>query len=164
MENLQIAYELIENIKNGVELETGEKREYDIIDFLITYRIDFVEFYNSVKNLLGIEAKKTLKIFYNKYVDNSHNCFGPETKISNEIVYENIMSTSFTENAKTDENNNVIPNSGRKITEEEKIKLIDFFKSLNIQVTTRMLNCGIKRIGKGYYFEGYDFDDSQMSM
>lgn len=159
MENLQIAKDLVERIKNGVECENGEKREFDIVDFLNLYGLDIIKFYAEVKDYLPYEERKVVSLFYAKYIPSKFIEYTDSISLSNEYDYHIMMNTTYIENVELDENYNVVPGTGKLITEEEKMKIIEYFESFGVRVTYKMLCCAIKRVGKGY-----DLSDSQREM
>lgn len=150
MENLQIAKDLIERIKTGVETENGEIREFDIIDFLNLYGLDIIKFYDEVKDYFRGEERKLLSLFYTKYIPSRFIEYTDSVTLSNEYDYHIMMNTTYIENAQLDEKNQLIPGTGVLISDEDKLRIIEYYDSFGIRVTYKMLYCAIKRIGQGY--------------
>ena len=153
MENLIIAKDVIERIQNGVETETGDIREFDIVDFLNLYGLDIIKFYDSVKDKLEPRERKILAVFYGKFVPSRFVDFCDSISARNSYDYAIMMGTNYIENIELDENGEMIPGTGRVITEEEKLRIIDFYENFGVRVTYKMLCCAIKRVAAGHDLE-----------
>ena len=131
-------------VTNGIELENGEKRNFDLIDYYECTDIPPKKLYvyiSAKRVLFGdlsrfdiSEVKKYLfKITSNPFLQNPINI---ENKLSENIEY----------NCKKDENGKLLPGTGETVTEEERVSLIEYLASNNIPLNEGAYSAGIKRI------------------
>lgn len=131
-------------ITNGIELENGEKRNFDLIDYYECTDIPPKKLYvyiSAKRVLFGdlnhydiSEVKKYLfKITSNPFLQNPINI---ESKLSETIEF----------NCKKDENGKLLSGTGETVTEAERISLIEYLASKNLPLIEGTYNAGIKRI------------------
>ena len=134
-----IAYLLV----NGIELENGETRKFDLIDYYECTNIKTTRMYSYLSSkrlmfddMLCFDISK-IKRFLNGINTNAflNNPIDEESKINDVVKF-----------AEKDENGKIIENSFRIITEEEKKSLIEYLKSHEIPLIEGTYEAGIRRI------------------
>ena len=112
---LSKALAVIDLIKNGV-FENGVQREADLVDYYKYLPLGFDKMLKIVRDGINPEDYKLLCSFVGKYKN--------ERELS-EFEINNIYNMKTIVNVKFDEENKVIPGSGREITIEEKQNIIN---------------------------------------
>ena len=144
--NKQITEEaenIIGLIKNGVTLENGEKREFDLIDYYECTSIPpkkMPVYINKKIMTTDIDQFQLLylKKFLNRYNNNPF--------VFNPINVNDKLSAINIYDCKKDENGRLIPGTGKTISENEKIALIEYLVNNKIPLIEGTYDAGIKRI------------------
>lgn len=126
---------VIDLLKNGV-VENGVKREFDLIDYYKYLPIGFDRMLRIIRDDLNLDDYKLLST-YVKEIKN-------EDELS-EVAINNIYNTKTIVGVKIDEENNIIPGTGREITKEEKQNIINYLKEVNIPITNKTYNAAYKK-------------------
>lgn len=148
-DNNDTAQRLLLFLKNGVSLEDGTTREFDLLDYYLNFQILPKDLNDCVKcqtNPINIADYKILRPFISKLMS-------PSTQLN----IEQIMNATLEVNAQRDENGWPIMGTGRIITSEEKQEVIDFLINNNIPVTTKLYDIALKRYINGI---SYSIDNS----
>ena len=135
--------ELIElgyRLENGFE-ENGKKRKFDIIDY---YNITSIPLSNIIniaskklnrKQLYELKKLKTGFLYSDKYNSSEEKAILEEKRIIG---------------VKFDNNGKMIEGSGREITIEEKMNIINYLKQINLSVNRMTYNAVFKRYIDGF--------------
>lgn len=126
---------MVELIKNGIEVN-GKKREFDILDYYLFTKIEPVNILRIANNILPNDDLVILKRFLGK-----NKILG---KMGNKEI-DNILSSNVEIFCEKDKYENPIPGTGRTITKEEKIYIIDFLKYNHVPFSTKTYNLAFKR-------------------
>jgi len=135
-DNIELAIlynELVINIKNGVLTDTGI-RSFDFVDyylFLNGRRLNSVP--KIFSKFLSNEDSQILRHFFAKF------------KIATFVNIDNIINSNIEVNLEKDENGLPISGTGRTLTKEELISIIDFLVDNNIPLYDIVLNVAIRR-------------------
>ena len=128
----KIASKIVEKIKNGV-IENGETREFDLLDYYFETKL-------SPETILKIlqynhsPDEKIFRQFANKY------------KYKRRIDHMvGLMDENHTLEIEFDSEGNLISESGIKITNEEKKKVIEYLKENHIPLYDRVYYIALKR-------------------
>lgn len=129
-----IINKILDEIKNGI-LENGECRKFDLVDYYLETDLNP----NFILKLLRknnysdyITFKKFLKKYQNMLV-------------LTEIFIKSILEEKTIVNVLFDSNNQVIPGSGRLVTNEEKRGIIEYLKENNIPLYDATYSIILKR-------------------
>lgn len=131
------AKSIIDKIKNGVELEDGSKRDFTIVDYYLTTKLNLDELFSLVKKDLTSDDVRAFRNFASK---NKNLQLWGEQKI------ENYYNMNITVGNKFDKNKNIIVNSGHELSLEEKKYIVKYIKSLNIPLCWQTVNIIQKEI------------------
>ena len=134
---------IIESIKNGVLLEDGTKREFDIIDYYLITKQNPTKLANTLRRDLIDEELNEFYAFIDKNFKNDL----PVSKIYEEKIS---MPTAFDVGGKP------ILDSIREIEKHEKRSVIIYLKSNNIPITQKTYVQGLKRFLRGTLSSNYD--------
>lgn len=126
---------VIDLIKNGV-VENVVKREFDLVDYYKYLPLGFDRMMKIVRESINPDDYKLLGAFVGKYKT--------ERELS-DFEINNIYNTKTIINVQFDEENKIIPGSGREITIEEKQNIIKYLKDNNIPVTNKTYNIIYRR-------------------
>lgn len=140
-DNINLELKLLEEgILNGYE-ENGLKREFDIIDYLLITKIPITKIGRFNLNSVDKKVRATLNKFKNnyKYVNKE-----------DKRELNNIMENSRTFGVKFDNKGNIIPGSGRTITNEERDNLINYLRERDLPVNNCTYNIILKRYINGF--------------
>ena len=142
---LNIGRKILFYLKNGI-LENDILREFDLLDYYLLTKTDKA---NLLKILNQYESNNVyLFINFIKKYKNS--------KLLKEKDIKNILNSKDIINVEFDCNNNIIPNSGKEITKEEKQLVINFLKENDIPISNYTYDIALKR-----YLNGNLILDSQ---
>lgn len=128
--------------------EDGIHRDFDLIDYFLITKYKLNEVYEAAKRVLPSLQLSLIR----RFVMNNLNA---DENQRNEI--KAIYAEKRTVGVKYDENNNVIPNTGRIINDEEKKLLIDFLTNNRIPINRFTYRAALKR-----YLNGYILNDDTM--
>lgn len=135
-------------INNGVELENGEIRGFDLIDYYECTNVPPKSLYiliNTKKVVLNNVNSRDL-IVLKKYLSRvSSNLFNMNP-INDKIKLKDVVKF-----AQRDENGKIIEGSFREITEEEKLSLLEYLKTHKIPLIEGTYEAGIRRIGNNTF-------------
>lgn len=131
-------------LKNGIELENGEIRNFDLIDYYECTDLSPKQLYVSISSkrlLFGDMATFDIN-GVKKYLFNiTSNIF-----LENPINIENKLGEILEYDCKKDANGRLIQGTGKQVTELEKISLIEYLASKRIPLNEGAYSAGIKRI------------------
>lgn len=125
------AKSIIDKIKNGVELEDGTKRNFTIIDYYLTTKLNLDELFNLIKKDLSAADVRAFRNFASK---------NKNLQLWGEKRVENYYDMDITVGNKFDENNKIIPNSGHVLSLKEKKYIVKYIKSLNVPLCGQTVN------------------------
>ena len=117
---------IIEEIIDGISLEDGSKREFEILDFFLEAKLDFKSFIDTCFKVshLNKEQFKTIRNFVNK------NKLSTKINIETEIAGTNII---------------IIDDNPYEVKEQEKIETINFLKEHNIPLYVKIYRQALRR-------------------
>ena len=124
------AKRIILNIKNGIEMEDGTKRPFNIIDYYRSTSMNLEEFFNLIKNELSTDDVRAFRNFASK---NNIKVWG-----SKDIG--DYYKTTIRLGVKFDDKNNVIVDSGHVLTLEEKKYILNYITNLKIPICRQTVN------------------------
>lgn len=127
------AREMVPMIKNGIKLEDGSIRPFDILDYYAITSININELWNIAKSKISPSDYSILGKFVNKN--------GFDKKVDYEFEY----NTKYWINLQYDLNGNIIPNTGREVTLEEKEGIINYLKNNFIPITNNTYHAALNR-------------------
>lgn len=130
---VNVSKEIADKIRNGVQ-ENGRTRSFDIIDFYMLTNSTITEVQNELANLPSTSDNNLIK----KYL-------GKKTDIS-----QNLSASRLIIGVKYDEQGKIIPNSGREITEEEKMNCIAYLEKNDLFVNALTIKDAAKRYINGF--------------
>ncbi|MBR1413057.1 MAG: hypothetical protein IJ574_00100 [Bacilli bacterium] len=125
---------IINKIINGIVLDNGTCREFDIFDYYRTTNLSFDDLYFVLKGSLDYEERKALGTFVGKYTD--------EKILYNQDI-ENICNSTYTYNVVKDDYDNII--SSKVIGLDEHKYLFDLLKTNDIPITFNTYKLALKR-------------------
>lgn len=130
-------------LKNDISLEDGQTRNFDLIDYYKYINIEPIKLISmingkAIKDKLNTTDLIYLKrfLFIQKNSTLSNYPINIVAKLSSKEEYDCLK----------DENGKLIPGTGKIITEEQKIALIEYLKQNKIPLIEGTYNAGIKRI------------------
>ena len=126
---------VIDLIKNGV-VENGVKREFDLVDYYRYLPLGFDKMLRIVRDGINHEDYKLLGAYVGKHKN--------DRELS-EVEIDNIYNVKTLINVEFDEENKVIPGSGREITIQEKQNIVKYLIDNNIPVTNKTYNIIYRR-------------------
>ena len=129
-------------IINGIELNNGSNRQFDLLDYFeITNLLpnDFYIIMTEKKIENDTFALRKFKTFVNNCL--LDHILRPEQI---ELFYKQV----YQYNLKKDENGNLIPNSGNIISYDDKVNIIEYLRSNNIPLYNRVLLIALSRFKK----------------
>lgn len=126
---------VIDLIKNGV-VENGTKREFDLVDYYKYLPLGFDKQLRMVRDSINQDDYKLLCVYAGSIKNE---------QLLSDAEIENLYNMKNVVNVKLDEENNIIPGSGREITKEEKQNLINYLEDNNIPVTNKSYNAIYRR-------------------
>ena len=136
---------------NGIVLKDGTVKDFDIVDYYNLFSENISKLYDEKE---GQPEQRILKGFILKNIGGVViSAKGSDSRLADKHRVKELMATDIELFAKFDQNGNYIPNSGRKITEEEKIQAYDFLTMNNKMVTAKGLMRIFYRLASGYTFE-----------
>lgn len=148
-----IAKQMTKDIKNGVEC-SDTVRPYDLVDYYENTNLPINNFISTVKDHVTSDEYKTLVEFYK----NNPDCSGKlERKKLEDIIKDRIFvevefkKTKKLVHTREADYYEIIKNTGREFTEEEKIEAITYLVEHNIPLTFETYKTMRQRMVKGYY-------------
>lgn len=130
---VKVSSEMADKIRNGVQ-ENGRTRDFDIIDFYMLTNSTITEVQNELATLPSTKDNNLIKKFLGKKTD----------------ISQNLSSSRFIIGVKYDEQGKIIPNSGREITQEEKMNCIAYLEKNDLLVNALTLKAAAKRYVNGF--------------
>lgn len=128
---------MINLIENGIQLENGHIRKFDIIDYLSRTSLRTDEYLKIIKGKVSPHEYYLFKRFA------SSNMFIP---INTNKLYNTFQSY----NVQFDKSNHIIPGTGRIIEKYEKENIINYIKTHHLPFTENVYNALFDRWKKGY--------------
>lgn len=139
---IQSGKSILQQLTQGVVLEDGTTRKFDIIDYLLATNLPYNEMLSVLKS--GNVPEKDIRPFR---IFMSRNKIGTEwskKEIENTLNNQHIIGIQF------DSNNNMIPDSGHEVTREEKTNIMNYVKTQDIPLCNETYRCALKRYQNGY--------------
>lgn len=133
---VEMVKEMTQEMKNGID-----GRSFDIIDYYRYIKIPFDDVLKIINGKLNAEETRLFKRFVTKYNN---------LKELNENNINYILSEIVEVECERDKNDNIIKGTGRIITRDEKVKIMDYIKSLNIPLNLASYRSAFDRYVKGY--------------
>lgn len=116
--HLSIGNQVLNKIKNGMGY-----RYFDLLDYYEITDIPLEQLFKIIKKDLCVDDVKLYGVFLSQYQN---------AKLMNERVIQNLLDSRQVIGVKVDSDGKTIPNTGREITLEEKLFLLDYLKKHNI--------------------------------
>ena len=142
--NTKSGIEIVKLLESGIELENGEVREFDLIDYYELTNIDPGKMLLLLKKVVP-----SVKLLDFKKFRGVHN---NDMTLTNEALNDTINSR-IEFNCKTDEKGALLLNTGRVITDEEKLDILHYLVQNDIPVTRHTFFAGIKRIKNNTFYK-----------
>ena len=117
---------IADNIINGIELEDGSRRNFEILDYFLSTKLDFNEFidlYNKNRNI-DIESLKAIKIFFAK------NKLTNKLNINQELDGRTIF---------------IVDDKPYEVSKEEKQTVLNYLGVKDIPLYTKVYKQALKR-------------------
>lgn len=129
---------MVNELKNGVLLENGDVRDFDIIDYYNLTTLKLQEFLNIIKSELTPQEI----VLYRRFA----NANGRINTLDLQQLYNQrqVFGVEF------DKNNNPIMGTGREIQKEEKENIVNYLKESKLPLTINVYNAAFKRWKNGY--------------
>ena len=127
--------EVIFYIKNGIEIN-GKIRRFDVLDYLLLYRINLDVFFQEAKKELSFEELKKLRKFvinYNMAMNNYPN------------YKQAVLKTKVIINIKYDEKGRIIEGTGEEISNDIKLTIIKFLEENSIPLNEITYSIAFRR-------------------
>lgn len=131
-------------IKNGIVMETGEKRKFDIVDYYMVQKYEPSNFLKISKGVLNRWDYNDLKLFFskNKILDKQQ-----------PFYVKGVLEEVTEVDCKKDKNGLPIQGTGRIVAEEEKLSIMDYLKNNGVPLTSRTYNVAFRRYLNHQLFE-----------
>lgn len=140
----KIVYQII----NGIELENGEKKEFDLLDYYRITKLNFEELEHILKRFhLNPDEYRNIKTFIAK--NRKDNKLSP-TDLQKIYNMKQVIGVEF------DKKGNIIPGSGREVTAEEKQNIVKYLNYNHIPVTNRTYNLALRQYLVGTLVLGFE--------
>lgn len=140
--NLVAGVEIVRNIENGVKIEDGSVREFDIIDYYSYTKLPP----NKMVFLLRKYANTPSLLFLKKFAGKNDNDY-----VLRESDIQKKLDDRTVFNCKFDENGKVIPGTGFEISDADKLFIFDYLRKNNIPVTDLTYSAGLRRFKNGVF-------------
>ncbi len=127
---------IVEGIKSGIVIDEETTRPYDLIDYYLATKMSLEDFFAICSERLSAADLKIVKRFFDKY---RYQYFLGDADI------RMILADWDEVNTKKDEKGIPIYGSGRLITSEEKLAVIDYLNRHKICVTDRTYAIAFRR-------------------
>lgn len=157
--DLEIISRIIDGIENGVVMEDGNIRPFDIIDYFTLNNENLYSFIKRVDKLIAPKEKRPLYIFARKGLGE------PMLKFSQELVEttaqknkESVLNTKVVCNCEFDDKGTY---SGREITLEEKLEIISLIDTFDYVFIPNIFNVAVHRIENNIPLYNNDNDMSK---
>ena len=118
---------IVDEIINGVKLEDGSKRSFEILDYFLSTKLDFKDFidiYIKANPNINNKQLKDIKTFFSK------NKLTTKVNITTEINGTNIL---------------IIENNPYEVKKQEKYETINYLKRNNIPLYTKVYSQALRR-------------------
>lgn len=129
--------DIINLMINGIQLENGNTRKFDVIDYFSRTSLKTDEFLKIMKGKLSSQEYNVFQRFVRA------NKFYP-------IDTNKLYSTFQAYNVQFDKSNNAIPGTGRVIEQYEKENIINYIKEHHLPFTQNVYNALFDRWKNGY--------------
>ena len=130
---VQMGKSIINAIKNGIILEDGRVRKFDIVDYYSLTALNFNELVYIIRDDLSVSEIKIIRKFQQAYE-------GVEP-----ITLEMLFQTRRIYNVEFDEYRRIIPGSGREVTNEEKENIYNLMVSYNLPIINEVYEALLER-------------------
>lgn len=142
----ELANKIFKNIVNGIDDDMGI-REFDSLDYYSLTKLPISSLKEQLVNFkCNPSDKRKISSFIRK------NDLKPLTRYEKETLVKGIVTL----NPEFDKYGNIIPGSGRKITEEEKLSIMDYIVSKGIPLNSRTYKDAYERYKKNILFKEED--------
>ncbi|MBR1937130.1 MAG: hypothetical protein IJ842_05490 [Bacilli bacterium] len=151
-ELVETSKQMVKDIKNGIEC-SDTVRPFDLVDYYENTNLSINSFIKTVKEFITNDEYKTLVEFYKNNPDGSGKFDGKKIEdiIKNKIyVGVEFKTTKKLEHGKEVEHYEIVKNTGREFTEEEKIEAITYLVEHDLPLTYETYRAMRKRIINGY--------------
>ncbi len=128
--NSEIELKILQQIINGVTLEDGTTRPFNLLDYYKITNVSFKKFFNRIKSKLTVHEIRQFHNFAVQYTSE----LWEERQISQYYKTKITLRVKFTEDDK------LIPNSGYTLSLEEKKLIISYLQMMNIPISQRSIN------------------------
>lgn len=128
---------IVNLIVNGIQLENGNTRKFDVVDYLSRTTLKTDEFLKILKGNLSSQEYNVFRRFVNasKFIP-----------IDTDKLYNSFHAC----NVQFDKFNNIIPGTGRVIEQHEKENIINYIKKHHLPFTENVYNALFYRWKNGY--------------
>lgn len=159
--DLEIISKVIAGIENGVMMEDGNIRPFDIIDYFTLNNENLYSFIKRADKLIAPKEKRALYIFARKSLGEPMGKFsGKLMEATAQKNKESVINTKVVCNCEFDDNGKLIPYSGREITLEEKMEIISLLETFDYDFIPNLFNIAVHRIANNIPLYN---DDKNMS-
>ena len=124
--------QLIEKMDNGIVIENGKSREFDIIDYYLAVKVNPMKLFYILKRVMAISEMGEFKNFARRYSQINDLSYTAIQKKFDDLVVYNCKNDSDIE-------------TGTIITDEQKFALISYFLENNIPITEETYYAGLLR-------------------
>lgn len=131
---------MINYIENGVPLENGEIRNFDIIDYYFMTNLSYDELYEKIKKNLNLKQIRAFK----QFCTNNSLVRVRELEDCGVLLY-----CKLTIGVQFDSKGNVIPGSGKSVTLDDNVRLLKFLHDNNIPLCAKAMDCAQRRFLAG---------------
>lgn len=126
--SIELLNKVIEAIKNN--------KDFTILDYYFITNFDFKKLITLAYKQLKLEDLKIFKLFISR---------NRITRPFNNEDIKNLLNSKTIIGGKIDTNNNIVANSEREITKEEKMAVINFLKENNIPLYPKVYSIALNR-------------------
>lgn len=130
-----ISRRIIESIKSGV-IVNDEVKEFDIIDYYFITKFSPKKLFQFIKSEFDIDDIKCYVKFYSNYSNSS---------LLNERKLNILLDSREVFGIKMNDDGVAIPNSGREVTLEEKLYILDYLKKNDIPLYDDVYRIALQR-------------------
>ncbi len=133
IELVSFGHKIIDAIKNGITYPDGRVRRFDVIDFYRNTTFTMDELFYIIRSELSVENQKIYRKFQ-QFNDKKE-----------PITLDHLHNHILVYNVKFDENNCIIPGSGREVTNEEKDNLYNMMIEWNLPIYKEVYEAALDR-------------------
>lgn len=135
--DIKTGKEILKLMENGVELEDGTTRPFDAIDYYMITKTDPSKMVNVLrKNASNLELLNLKKFKAQQMYD---------VKLSIDTI-DMAFNQKYVFDCKQDKKGNLLLNTGREISEQEKLDILNYLVENDIPITQNIFYAGIRRI------------------